>query len=465
MVKDPSNDTSYALKLVKCAWTNDQQREYLRREIEIMHRAVHPAVLRLVAFMEPSETDPSARLVLEYMHNGSLFEMLERTRKGEIVDMWNVTIRTKVVFGIAAGMRYLHSLDIVHRDLKSENILLSEFFEPKICDFGLSKMMSNDNLKNNTQKLGTPLYMAPELFQNAPYDGRVDVYAFGMIMFEVVTGVSPFADIVNPMALGMKIVNGERPEIPEGTPEIYSQLIERCWSQDPDDRPSFGAVVEQLLDEEAMLPDTDVAIFNAYKKVVCPELTPVAEKREVTYETMLMLQNYFTVRMDELNCVVAAHGERIGALLATNAEQSERIEMLMKINAERSQEATEAKGQVHMLMSEMESVKTTVAECQRENKELRDMWLRDREWAIATEQQLVELKKQSQELRKMSDIEDQLAEHTSILDKYKTNFVNTGEHLKSLHRQADNMQKILRGTKCELQRDARDQNGDRKSVV
>jgi serine/threonine protein kinase len=142
-------------------------------------------------------------------------------------------------------MAYLHSLNIVHRDLKPANILLDENFFPRIADFGLAKVISLENALAMTMNKGTPAYMAPELtdeaFQLEDMFGAIDVFAFGMLLWEMVAEVPPFADKYkdNPYKLTMDIQEGKRPPIPDQMTAEMAELVKQCWEGVPEDRPVF----------------------------------------------------------------------------------------------------------------------------------------------------------------------------------------------------------------------------------
>jgi hypothetical protein len=125
--------------------------------------------------------------------------------------------------------------------------------------------------------------MAPEIFGDEPDSFAVDVYAFGMLMYELFSSVAPFPDISNPLALGIRITQGERPPITAAIPPPFAQLIERCWVGDPAARPPFEAIVEELWSDGFDIPGADHGEVTDYRSRVFPPRTvadsPLARQR------------------------------------------------------------------------------------------------------------------------------------------------------------------------------------------
>lgn len=119
-------------------------------------------------------------------------------------------------------MEYLHAQRpaIIHRDLKTHNLLKAYDGHVKICDFGLVKVTN--------PQAGTPAYMAPELFQNKPYNKSVDVYSFGVVFWELFCGEIPFYMVDIP-DIRQRVLSGDRPKIPGSCPQRWTNLIRQCW--------------------------------------------------------------------------------------------------------------------------------------------------------------------------------------------------------------------------------------------
>ncbi|KAF2297704.1 hypothetical protein GH714_002355 [Hevea brasiliensis] len=143
-----------------------------------------------------------------------------------------------VALDIARGMEYIHSQGVIHRDLKPENVLIDQEFHLKIADFGIAcEEAYCDSLADDP---GTYRWMAPEMIKKKSYGRRVDVYSFGLILWEMVAGTIPYEDM-NPIQAAFAVVNKNlRPVIPRDCPPAMRALIEQCWCLHPEKGPSFG---------------------------------------------------------------------------------------------------------------------------------------------------------------------------------------------------------------------------------
>ncbi|RHZ88671.1 hypothetical protein Glove_21g215 [Diversispora epigaea] len=143
-----------------------------------------------------------------------------------------------------------HKLDIVHQDFHPGNILASDFkdYSIFISDFGLSKLIGvNPNNPEKRNIFGVLPYIAPEVLSGEEeYTKAADVYSFGIIAYEMVTGFPPYPDISHDYDLAMKICNGLRPKIPFHTPKLITRMIMRCWDARVTNRPTFKELFREL---------------------------------------------------------------------------------------------------------------------------------------------------------------------------------------------------------------------------
>ena len=158
----------------------------------------------------------------------------------------------QVAADVCHGLEFLHASSVLHRDLKSPNVLLDEALRAKICDFGLAKVrsvVSALSVANSTAV--TTAWSAPEVFGLRPkYSEKSDVFSIAVILWELLTKKQPYADVLDPAEVRDAVRNGEREEIPANCPGEYRALVEHCWAQKPDARPSASdaaAAVEAML--------------------------------------------------------------------------------------------------------------------------------------------------------------------------------------------------------------------------
>ena len=207
-----------------------------RKEISIMDKYHHPNIVR---FIGANLTPPNMCILTEYCSKGALTKVLKLEK-----DLgWN--IKLKIAIDTAAGMTYLHDQDppVVHRDLKSQNILIDHRYTAKLCDFGLSKTTSGSSLNSCVGSLN---WCAPEvLLRNDPFTKWADVYSMGMVLLEIYTHNPPFAGM-QPLAIVKAIDSGALLPIPSSCPRAYGLLIRRCWDDVPKNRPSFEQVNKEL---------------------------------------------------------------------------------------------------------------------------------------------------------------------------------------------------------------------------
>ncbi|XP_077241223.1 protein kinase superfamily protein [Tasmannia lanceolata] len=215
-------------------------KEFLR-EVSMMKRLRHP---NIVLFMGAVTRPPNLSIVTEYLSRGSLYRLLHRPGAREALDERR---RLSMAYDVAKGMNYLHRSNppIVHRDLKSPNLLVDKKYTVKVCDFGLSRFKENTFLSSKSLA-GTPEWMAPEVLRDEPSNEKSDIYSFGVILWELVTLHQPWNNL-NPAqvvaAVGFKC---RRLDIPSNVNPRVASIIEACWLNEPWKRPSFSSIMESL---------------------------------------------------------------------------------------------------------------------------------------------------------------------------------------------------------------------------
>ncbi|KAG2790677.1 hypothetical protein Pcac1_g226 [Phytophthora cactorum] len=205
------------------------------REVAVVSKLRHP---NIVLFLGAAINPPRYCLVFEFMENGTLTDLI-RGRRGPI-DFF------RLVAEMAMGMNYLHLCSIMHRDLKSGNVLIDSHGTAKISDFGLSCVLEIGSSSDLTAETGTYRWMAPEVIRHEPYSSKADVYSFGIVLWELLARDQPFRGLT-PIQAAFAVARQQmRPALPRQTPQKIGELIEHCWHHDPARRPDFGAILEAL---------------------------------------------------------------------------------------------------------------------------------------------------------------------------------------------------------------------------
>ena len=233
------------------------------REIDILSKCKHPFLLGFLGF----STKRPYILVTEYLPGGSLYDALRWKDKS-----LTGTQKTIIAMCIANGMQRLHKLKIVHRDLKSLNILLDANLLPRVIDFGLSAQLEESRKEEFlTISVGTPHWMAPELFESQPYTNKIDVYAYGMLLWEILTQQTPYPGKSSSQIMYDVCNKQKRPPIPMRTPSALKALINQCWAQDPNDRPTFKEIYKAFASNKVTFDGTnrdDVASIVTKIKII-----------------------------------------------------------------------------------------------------------------------------------------------------------------------------------------------------
>ncbi|GJY40459.1 PAS domain-containing protein tyrosine kinase family protein [Tanacetum coccineum] len=209
------------------------------KEIDIMKRLRHPNVL---LYMGSVCSQDKLAMVTELLPRGSLFNVLHNS--GHNLD---IKRRLRMAADVARGMNYLHHRNppIVHRDLKSSNLLVDKNWSVKVGDFGLSKLKHATFLTARSGR-GTPQWMAPEVLRNEPSNEKSDVFSFGIILWELVTQRVPWNNMNPLQVVGIVGFMDRRLDLPEDIDPSLSSIIQDCWQSNPTLRPSFENIMLRL---------------------------------------------------------------------------------------------------------------------------------------------------------------------------------------------------------------------------
>ncbi|XP_050127803.1 serine/threonine-protein kinase STY17-like isoform X2 [Malus sylvestris] len=225
-----------AIKVLKPERVNAEMLRDFSQEVYILRKIRHKNV---VQFIGACTRPPNLCIVTEFMSKGSVYDFLHK-HKG----VFKLPSLLKVAIDVSKGMNYLHQNNIIHRDLKTANLLMDEHEVVKVADFGVARVQTQSGVM--TAETGTYRWMAPEVIEHKPYDHKADVFSFGIVLWELLTGQLPYSSLTPLQAAVGVVQKSLRPTIPKTTHPRFAELLERCWQQDPTQRPPFSDIVEIL---------------------------------------------------------------------------------------------------------------------------------------------------------------------------------------------------------------------------
>ena len=211
------------------------------QELSILRRVHHKNIIQLIGALTKQTT---MCLVTDFMHGGNLLQHVQEhpLKLPELI---------RHCLGVAMGLDYLHKINIIHRDIKTANLLLDENLVVKIADFGVARTKPTDG-STMTAETGTYRWMAPEVIAHQHYDEKADVFSYGVMVWELVSGGEVPYPGYTPLQAAVGVVQrGLRPTISPSVHPVIAQVMQYCWNVDPTARPS----IEQII---ALLRNVDV---------------------------------------------------------------------------------------------------------------------------------------------------------------------------------------------------------------
>ena len=224
-IKSKIDNNIYCLKKINIKKTPDKT-----NEINILSKLSHP---NLVQYISSCSDDEGIYIVMEFCIYGDLYSLLHMVKKKRVYV--NEEIIWDIAYQCLLGLEYLHSKHIIHRDIKLLNIFMSKNKSVKIGDMGMSKIISNKEMK--LSRVGTPLYLAPELVRKEKYDFKADIWSFGCSLYHLARTIPPFND-ENLIKLGQSIINENPAPLPSCYSDKLTYFINKLMTKDKKLRPS-----------------------------------------------------------------------------------------------------------------------------------------------------------------------------------------------------------------------------------
>ncbi|KAB2057549.1 hypothetical protein ES319_A11G176400v1 [Gossypium barbadense] len=268
---------------VKRLYENNFKRvDQYMNEIEILTPILHPNLVKLYGCT--SRRSRELLLVYEYIPNGTVADHLHGKRSNSGLLTWHVRLR--IAFETATALAFLHGKEVIHRDVKSNNILLDKNFHVKVADFGLSRLFPNDVTHVSTAPQGTPGYVDPEYHQCYHLTEKSDVYSFGVVLVELISAkkavdISRHRHDINLANMAISRIQNqalhelvdpslgfENDCVVKNTVTAVAGLAFRCLQQERDMRPSMEEVLEALKEIKDVRSGSDVVDIRPGTEVV-----------------------------------------------------------------------------------------------------------------------------------------------------------------------------------------------------
>ena len=280
--RDTILDREVAVKVLHAHLADrEESRRRLQREAKTVARLHHDNIVEIFDSSDPSRADESY-IVCEFIHGVTLRDWLD--------DRWvpHPVLAAMIAHRLCLPLEHAHSLGIVHRDIKPENVMIRDDGCLKLMDFGIAQILDTQRLTTTGQLLGSPAYMAPELIKGGPVDKRIDIFALGVMLYQLATGELPFAGR-NPAQVLNRILEGDYKPPRQVDPKVDDDLaaiIATALALKPSDRyqtsNSLAKALEGYLESLALvdLPEELTGYFDNPEKYtdevdarVCRELT------------------------------------------------------------------------------------------------------------------------------------------------------------------------------------------------
>ncbi|XP_070694403.1 mitogen-activated protein kinase kinase kinase 20 isoform X1 [Pempheris klunzingeri] len=239
----------------RARWISQDKEVAVKKLLKIENEAEILSVLshrNIIQFYGAIVEAPNYGIVTEYASGGSLYDYLS-SDESEEMDMGQIMTWAAE---IARGMHYLHSeapVKVIHRDLKSRNVVLAADKVLKICDFGASKFLTHTT---HMSLVGTFPWMAPEVIQSLPVSETCDTFSYGVVLWEMLTREIPFKGLEGLQVAWLVVEKNERLTIPSGCPASFAELMRNCWATEPKERPMFKQILSTLesMSNDSQLP-------------------------------------------------------------------------------------------------------------------------------------------------------------------------------------------------------------------
>ena len=282
-----NDNNKYVIKQITLEGMDDEEKRETFNEAKILKKLDHPNIIKFKEVFLQRQPKPALNIVTEYADGGDLGQKIEKQKKVPFSEAQILDYITQ----ICLALQHIHKKKIIHRDLKSGNIFLMKSGIVKVGDFGIAKGLQSTWEKAKTF-VGTPYFLSPEIINNQPYDNKSDIWALGVLLYELMTFQMPFNAVSLPL-LSIKINRGVYKPPPSTYSSDIRNLLKKCLTVNPDKRPS--------IDEILKLPLIKNRINNFLKEVQYDQDLHTTIAKKYKEERKKLKHKYKIVNKDNNN--------------------------------------------------------------------------------------------------------------------------------------------------------------------
>ena len=238
LAKCDKEDKKYVIKQVMMDGMTDQEKRETFNEAVILKKLDHPNIIKFKEVFIQRKPNEALNIVTEFADGGDLSQKIEQQKKKPFPESQILDYITQ----ICLALQHIHKKKIIHRDLKSGNVFLMKSGLVKLGDFGIAKGLKSTWEKAKTM-VGTPYYLSPEIINSKPYDSKCDIWALGILLYELMTFKMPFNAVSLPL-FSIKINRGVYQPPPDAYSSEIRDLLKKCLTLDPKKRPSIDDILQ-----------------------------------------------------------------------------------------------------------------------------------------------------------------------------------------------------------------------------
>ena len=238
LAKCDKEDKKYVIKQVMMDGMTDQEKRETFNEAVILKKLDHPNIIKFKEVFIQRKPNEALNIVTEFADGGDLSQKIEQQKKKPFPESQILDYITQ----ICLALQHIHKKKIIHRDLKSGNVFLMKSGLVKLGDFGIAKGLKSTWEKAKTM-VGTPYYLSPEIINSKPYDAKCDIWALGILLYELMTFKMPFNAVSLPL-LSIKINRGVYQPPPGTYSSEIKDLLKKCLTLEPEKRPSIDDILQ-----------------------------------------------------------------------------------------------------------------------------------------------------------------------------------------------------------------------------